>query len=161
MATDISSSDEEVRQAGIKLLTGAIEVHHTLPQSQIAATHTLPAVLLPVESRQAGLAMCCSRKSSRWEVWRFLAGLRVSLMQALNTAGGQHFVGVNFGAMDKYRKPLSAEQWKTCAKSLKVPSSCTSCLHMLWQAELPVCHPAAQSTLWNSHVCLQNLNAGP
>ena len=41
-------------------------------------------------------------------------------MQALNTAGGQHFVGVNFGAMDKYRKPLSAEQWKTCAKSLKV-----------------------------------------
>ena len=25
-ATDISSSDEEVRQAGIKLLTGAIEV---------------------------------------------------------------------------------------------------------------------------------------
>ena len=29
-------------------------------------------------------------------------------------------MGVNFGAMDKYRKPLSAEQWKTCAKSLKV-----------------------------------------
>lgn len=26
MATDISSSDEEVRQAGIKLLTGAIDV---------------------------------------------------------------------------------------------------------------------------------------
>lgn len=44
----------------------------------------------------------------------------VQHMQALNTAGGQHFVGVNFGAMDKYRKPLSAEQWKTCAKSLKV-----------------------------------------
>lgn len=32
-------------------------------------------------------------------------------------------MGVNFGAMDKYRKPLSAEQWKTCAKSLKVLSN--------------------------------------
>ncbi len=49
-------------------------------------------------------------------------------MQALNTAGGQDFVGVNFGAMDKYRKSLSAEQWKTCAKSLKVPSSYTLCV---------------------------------
>ena len=40
-------------------------------------------------------------------------------MQALNTAGGKHFVGVNFGAMDKYRAPLTLEQWKHCVASLK------------------------------------------
>ena len=35
-------------------------------------------------------------------------------------AGGKYFVGVNFGAMDKYREPLTAEQWKHCVASLKV-----------------------------------------
>jgi hypothetical protein len=40
--------------------------------------------------------------------------------QALHVAGGTHFVGVNFGAMDKYRQPLTAEQWRHCVASLKV-----------------------------------------
>ena len=44
----------------------------------------------------------------------------VADMQALNTAGGKSFVGVNFGAMDKYRAPLTLEQWKNCVASLKV-----------------------------------------
>ena len=41
-------------------------------------------------------------------------------MQALHVAGGTHFVGVNYGAMDKYRQPLTAEQWRHCVASLKV-----------------------------------------
>lgn len=42
------------------------------------------------------------------------------MLQALKVAGGKYFVGVNFGAMDKYREPLTAEQWKNCVNSLKV-----------------------------------------
>ena len=42
--------------------------------------------------------------------------------QALDKTGGKYFVGVNFGAMDKYREPLSSEQWKNCVASLKVPA---------------------------------------
>ncbi|KAK9909828.1 hypothetical protein WJX75_008097 [Coccomyxa subellipsoidea] len=66
-ATDISSSDAEIRKNGIKLLSGALK--------------------------------------------------------ALKVAGGKYFVGVNFGAMDKYREPLTAEQWKHCVASLKEVAS--------------------------------------
>ena len=56
-------------------------------------------------------------------------------------------MGVNFCAMDKYRKPLTAEQWKTCAKSLKVPMACTPCAHVHAPAKSPAQHPSSQGAL--------------
>lgn len=55
--------------------------------------------------------------------------------------GGKYFVGVNFGAMDKYREPLTAEQWKHCVASLKVrqvnPLGKTVAHQRLLSIELP------------------------
>ena len=52
--------------------------------------------------------------------------------------GGKYFIGVNFGAMDKYREPLTAEQWKHCVASLKV---LVSLLSSLQNMEICVCRP--------------------
>ena len=87
-ATDISSSDEEVRQAGIKLLTGAIEVRQAVAKMALLIGRLLPAVLLPVRQRssQAGLwAVCVGWANSGWEAWQFLAN-----SQSPADAGAQH-----------------------------------------------------------------------
>lgn len=104
-ATDISSSDAEIRKKGIELLSKALKVrgsHHLL-------------------------------QCLRW----WLCPIRTcGLPQALDKAGGKYFVGVNFGAMDKYREPLSAEQWKNCVASLKVPAHF---LHAMVESDGPMC----------------------
>ena len=46
----------------------------------------------------------------------------------MHECDGKYFVGVNYCAMDKYREPCSAEQWKCCVESIKVsPFMYTTC----------------------------------
>lgn len=65
--------------------------------------------------------------------------------------GGKYFVGVNFGAMDKYREPLTAEQWKHCVASLKVrqgnPLRKNVSHKELLLIELPCCAAATGQSL--------------
>ncbi|CAL8467552.1 g7090 [Coccomyxa elongata] len=70
-------------------------------------------------SGSLGLSRATDISSNDVEVRKNGIKLLSGAIKALKVVGGKYFVGVNFGAMDKYREPLTAEQWKHCVASLK------------------------------------------
>ncbi|EIE24548.1 xylose isomerase domain-containing protein [Coccomyxa subellipsoidea C-169] len=74
-------------------------------------------------SGSLGLSRATDISSSDTEIRRNGIKLLSNALKALNVVGGKYFIGVNFGAMDKYREPLTAEQWKHCVASLKEVAS--------------------------------------